>query len=548
MIKSVSRISGYIVDILNRRTFPGEIHIENGRIRRIEQRESVIRQFILPGFIDAHVHIESSMLVPSEFARMAVVHGTVATVSDPHEIANVLGATGVDYMLKNGRQVPFKFNFGAPSCVPATSFETAGAELGPVELDALLKMPEIKYLAEMMNWPGVIHHDPVVMKKLEIAAVYGKPIDGHAPGLTREQAEVYIKAGITTDHECVAYDEAKHKINHGMHIIIREGSAAKNFDALIDLLPEFEDRIMFCSDDKHPDNLEEGHINLLVRRAVQQGIDVFSVLKAACTNPIRHYGLEVGQLRENDPADFIVVDNLADFKVRQTVINGMEVASGGKTNIERTEIKLANNFNAVPVTVKQLQVKALGKKIRAIAAFDGQLITREEICDARIVDGLVEGDVSNDLLKIVVVNRYTQSQPAVAFIRNFGIKDGAIASSVAHDSHNIIAVGVDDVSIARAIHLIMEVKGGISAVGRGREASLPLPVAGIMSDDDGYAVARRYKEMDKMAREMGSGLRSPYMTLSFMALLVIPSLKLSDRGLFDGNKFGLTSLFLEADL
>ena len=535
-------ISGHIVDILNREIF-GEVVVENGMIRSVSRKEGMANQFILPGFIDAHVHIESSMLIPSEFARLAVVHGTVATVSDPHEIANVLGIPGVDYMIDNGSKVPFKFYFGAPSCVPATSFETAGARLGPDAIDELLRRPSIKYLAEMMNWPGVLNKDPEVLEKLSVARKYGKVVDGHAPGLSEEQSKEYISAGISTDHECVTYAEAKHKLNHGMKVIIREGSAARNFDALIALLPAYADQVMFGSDDKHPDSLEDGHINLLVKRALARGMDLFSVLRAACVNPVLHYGLDVGQLVAGDPADFIAVDNLTDFTVIQTYIRGTLVAERGCSRIDSVSARTPNNFTALPILAESLRVTLAGDKIRVIEALDGQLITRELFIRPKVSKGFAVTDPERDILKIVVVSRYGSATPAIAFIKNFGLKEGAIASSVAHDSHNIIAVGVDDDSLVRAINMIIREKGGISAVSGDMENILPLPVAGIMSLSDGHAVARRYKEMDQLAKRMGSSLGAPYMTLSFMALLVIPSLKLSDKGLFDGHKFTFTPLF-----
>lgn len=545
MTSSPLRLTGQVVDIEGRRIYGGEVIVEGGIVRDIRPVAEAETHYILPGFIDAHVHIESSMLVPSEFARLAVVHGTVATVSDPHEIANVLGIPGVDFMIANGREVPFKFFFGAPSCVPATSFETAGAELGPEAVDRLLQREEIGYLAEMMNWPGVINQDPAVMRKIASARKYEKPVDGHAPGLTREQAEAYTQAGIQTDHECVSLAEALHKLNHGMKIIIREGSAARNFEALIPLLEEFEDHIMFCSDDKHPDSLVEGHINKLVVRALAMGLDVFTVLKAACLNPVRHFGLNVGLLRPGDPADFIVVRDLVSFDVLRTYVGGRLVARKGKSLINSQPIKTPNNFHCAEIQPSALEVKALTDKMRVMVAHDGQLITTSEIRSPKVLNGLAVIDPVNDVLKIAVVNRYKISQPAVAFLRNFGLKTGAIASSVAHDSHNIIVVGVDDVSMASAVNALIRSKGGISAVQGSVIQVLPLPVAGIMSDKDGYEVARRYQEMDRLAKDLGSRLGAPYMTLSFMALLVIPSLKLSDKGLFDGEKFAFTDLFVE---
>jgi adenine deaminase len=531
-------VSGRIIDIHNKEIFEGTVQVENGRISKIVREATTATNYILPGFVDAHVHVESSMLVPSEFARLAVVHGTIATISDPHEIGNVLGVKGVEYMIDNGKKTPFKFYFGAPSCVPATPFETAGAEITAADIEELFKREEIVYLAEMMNWPGVLHRDPVVMEKIELAKKYGKAVDGHAPGLMSEQAKLYASAGITTDHECFTAEEALYKLAVGMKILIREGSAAKNFEALIPLLPEHYQNIMLCSDDKHPDNLVEGHINLLVKRALAKGNDLFHVLQAACINPVEHYKMKVGLLRENDPADFIVIDDLENFNVLATYIDGKKVAENGKSNIAFIPSETINNFNTSPKTIEQFRIPAAdANKIRVIEAFDGQLITKEGIVKPKVENGFIVSDVASDVLKMTVVNRYEEAEPAVAFIKNIGLKSGAIASSVGHDSHNIIAVGVDDESITRAVNLIISAKGGVSAVDGEKEQLLPLPVAGIMSAEDGYKVAEAYSTIDKMSKDMGSSLASPFMTLSFMALLVIPSLKLSDKGLFNGDTF-----------
>ncbi|SHO64683.1 adenine deaminase [Algoriphagus zhangzhouensis] len=537
-------IRAHFVDILGRKTYPAELAFENGKILQITPIEtSDSLPFILPGFIDAHVHVESSMLVPSEFARLAVCHGTVATISDPHEIANVCGVEGVDYMIENGKQVPFKFYFGAPSCVPATPFETAGAEIDAQDIENLMSRPEIHYLAEMMNWPGTVNRDPLVMEKIKIAQKYGKPVDGHAPGLKGELAEKYVSAGPSTDHECFTYEEALCKVKLGMKIAIREGSAAKNFEALIDLIDDYPEMIMFCSDDKHPDNLAISHINELAARAVAKGKDIFDVLRATCLTPISHYSLKVGQLRTDDPADFILVKDLKDFQVLATYIDGEKVAKNGKTLIRPIKNEVINNFDTNPKRPEDFKLKAKGNQVRVIEALDGQLITPETSGEILEKDGFAESNVEKDVLKITVVNRYQNADPAVAFIKNFGLKTGAIASSVGHDSHNIIAVGVDDESICKAVNLIIEAKGGVSAVSGNQEEILPLPVGGIMSASDGYEVATAYTRIDKMAKEMGSQLNSPFMTLSFMALLVIPDLKLSDKGLFDGQKFEFTEVF-----
>ncbi|AKQ46539.1 adenine deaminase [Rufibacter radiotolerans] len=532
------KVSGNIIDVLRQEIFQGTVEVMDGQIVRIVREPVTQTQYLLPGFIDAHVHVESSMLVPSEFARLAVVHGTVATVSDPHEIGNVLGLKGVEYMLDNGKKVPFKFFFGAPSCVPATPFETAGAEITPEDIEELFLRPEVKYLAEMMNWPGVLHQDELVMQKITLAQKFDKQVDGHAPGLRGDQAAAYAAAGITTDHECFTADEALDKLAVGMKILIREGSAAKNFEALIELLSEHSANIMFCSDDKHPDNLVESHINELVKRALAKGHDLFHILQAACVNPVRHYKLEVGLLQEKDPADFIVIDNPQDFNILQTYINGKLVAENGKTKIEFTPSEVINNFHAERKTVEQFRLPAEGPtRIRVIEPYDGQLITGLVTTDGKLENGNLVSDVKFDILKMTVVNRYQNAEPAIAFIKNFGLKRGAIASSVGHDSHNIIAVGADDESICRAVNLLIDAKGGISVVDGAREEILPLPVAGIMSAEDGYWVAEQYAKLDRAAKDLGSTLNSPFMTLSFMALLVIPALKLSDKGLFDGQNF-----------
>ncbi len=542
------KIQGNIVDILAKHIFYGEITVEDGTITSIQRSQTTNLPtgkagYILPGFIDSHVHIESSMLVPSEFAKLAVVHGTVATISDPHEIANVCGMAGVEFMIANGKTVPFKFHFGAPSCVPATIFETAGAALNAKDVDTLLQKEEISYLSEMMNFPGVLYGDEEVYKKIASAKKYDKPVDGHAPGLRGEDAKKYIDAGISTDHECFTAAEALDKLNYGMKILVREGSAAKNFEALIDLMHDHHEMMMFCSDDKHPDSLAEGHIDQLCSRAVAKGVDVFKVLQAACINPVQHYKMNVGLLREGDTADFIVVEDLVDFKVVQTYIDGKLVAENGISKIYTEKPLIINQFDCDLIVNNDLYIhRPVSQEIEVVEALDGQLITNKYLQD---VDWLVEDDeyemTSNteiDILKIIVVNRYLHSKVAIAFIKNFGLKQGAIASSVAHDSHNIVAVGIDDESICKAVNLVIKEKGGVSAVSNEKEMVLGLPVAGLMSDDDGYKVAAAYTAIDKMVKkELGSTLTAPFMTLSFMALLVIPHLKLSDMGLFDGDEF-----------
>jgi adenine deaminase len=530
-------MKGKIVDPIARRIYNGEIIIQGKKITEIREVESVPDQYIMPGLIDSHIHIESTMLVPSEFARIAVRHGTVATVSDPHEIANVCGKKGVEYMIKNGKKVPFKFYFGAPSCVPATPFETAGAELDKDDVAKLLKRKDIHYLSEMMNWPGVLNNDPDVFAKIKSAIDVGKPIDGHAPGLKGEKAKKYASAEISTDHECFTKEEAIDKLNAGMLIAIREGSAAKNYDALVGLFEDYPDKLMFCSDDKHPDDLIRDHINKLVTRTLSHGYDLFDILHAACVLPVRHYGLNIGLLQEKHPADFIVVDNPETMNILETWIDGAPVFKNGEVQFPEVRSRKINNFSPYDVEPDDFALETDKEEQPVIVAEDGQLVTGEERVKLEIKDGIVQADPSRDILKIAVVNRYEKKLPSVAFIKNFGIKNGAIASSVAHDSHNIIAVGSSDEYLSKAVNLIMKHRGGICAVSDDHEEVLPLPIAGLMSNEPGEKVAAHYERLNKMAQNLGSKLHSPFMTISFMALLVIPSLKLSDKGLFDGDTF-----------
>ena len=538
-------VKGNIIDVVAERIFKGSITIRDDRITEIKEENNEENCFILPGLIDAHIHVESSMLIPSEFARLAVVHGTVGTVSDPHEIANVLGIDGIRFMIENGKQVPFKFYFGASPCVPATSFETAGATIGIEELDSLLQSDEIRYMSEMMNFPGVLNDDAEVKRKLDLAKKYNKPIDGHAPGLTGVLAEKYAKAGITTDHECFTREEAEEKIRYGMKILIREGSAARNFEDLSSLIPEFPDKIMFCSDDKHPNDLVSGHINEMVKRAFRKGYDKIKVIRCCTYNPVKHYGLNAGLLQKGDPADLILVDNLVDFNVLMTVINGEKVAENGKSLIAPVAGKTPNQFNASAICGKDLVVKKEGKLMRVIEACDGQLVTKERLVKPKTENQVVMTDQENDILKIVVKNRYTDEPPVVGFVTGFGLKSGALASSVAHDSHNLIAVGASDDAIVEAMNAIIGSRGGIAAVIGDVTTILPLPVAGIMTGKDGYEVAKQYDILDREVKKLKSNLKAPFMTLSFMALLVIPELKLSDKGLFNGKNFSFVDLFIK---
>ncbi len=540
---------GIIVDVIGRRQFKGELTVENGKILRVEEKEHDNGQYILPGLVDAHVHIESSMTVPSAFARMAVARGTVAVVSDPHEIANVMGVEGIDYMIEDARKAPLKVYFGVPSCVPATPFESAGAVLDEEAVDRLLARDDLHYLSEMMNFPGVVNGFPDVLAKLESAKKYGKVVDGHAPGLMGDDLQKYVGAGISTDHECFTYEEAVEKIRLGMKVLIREGSSARNFDALYRLVDEYPESVMLCTDDSHPDTLiYEGHIDKLVRRGQEKGLDIYKLLRAAVMNPVEHYGLNAGLLREGDPADFIIVDDLEAFDVLSTWIDGECVYDDGKVLFQAAESPAKNFFNRSKITAEDVKLAVQpgeeNRKIRVIVAEDGELVTGQELALPKVENGSLVSDPDRDILKMVVLSRYGDDPAQVGFIKNIGLKKGAIASSIAHDSHNIIAVGATDEDIVAAVNRLVENKGGIVVGSEEKLLDLPLEVAGLMSTRDGEEVAARYQLLNAEARKLGTSLKSPFMTLAFMSLLVIPELKLGDKGLFDVTKFEFVDLFV----
>jgi adenine deaminase len=538
-------VSGNIVDVVKQRIFSGTVEIENGKIKNIIEKSVKEKQFILPGFIDSHVHIESSMLVPSEFARLAVTHGTVATVSDPHEIANVCGIDGVKFMIDNGKTVPFKFYFGAPSCVPATSFETSGAVLGVKETEELLKMKDIYYLAEMMNFPGVLSGNEEVMAKLALARKYSKPVDGHAPGVKGNDAKKYADAGITTDHECINTEEAVEKIKAGMMIQIREGSAAKNFNALYKLIDEYPDKVMLCTDDTHPNDLLKEHIGKLIKMGLAKGLNLFNLLRAVTLNVVNHYNLPVGLLQKNDFADFIIVDDLTNLNVLKTFINGELVAEKGEALFTAKTSGIINNFNTEFISAEEIIMHSNNKRTKVIEVIDGELVTRLSERTLHVTNGELQPDVGNDILKIVVVNRYKKERPIIGFVRNFGLKRGAIASSIAHDSHNIVAVGTTDKDIVTAVNTIIKNKGGICACLNNDIVDLKLEVGGLMSTRDGKTIAAEYEKVHKRAIELGSELKSPFMTMAFMTLLVIPAIKIGDKGIMDVNKFKYIIMTIE---
>jgi adenine deaminase len=542
--KSKFSVFGQIVDVVNKIIFQGEIIVEGSKIKEIIRKETNNKNYILPGLIDSHVHVESSMLIPEQFARFAVKHGTVAVVSDPHEIANVLGVEGINFMVENSKKSEIKFFFGAPSCVPATSFETSGAVIDSGEIQKLLERSDIYFLSEMMNYPGVLFKDSEVIKKINSAKRLNKKIDGHAPGLREEQIKIYADAGISTDHECTTIEEAELKIQNGIKIQIREGSAAKNFETLYPLIDRYPDSLMLCTDDSHPDDLEEKHINDLIKRGLKKGLNLFNLLRAATLNPVRHYNIPVGLLQKNDFADFIIIDNFENFNILDVFVDGKSVKNK-KENYGKSEVPI-NRFERKTISKTDLKIKNLGENILVICAFDGDLITQKLIVKVNKNTEFIESEIENDILKIVVVNRYeNQSKPVVGFIKNFGLKTGAIGGSVAHDSHNIIAIGTNDEDLEKVINEIIEIKGGIAVSNLDKIDFLELPFAGLMSDDEPEKVANQYKKLNKIAvNDLGSTLKNPFMTLSFMALLVIPELKIGDKGLFDAEKFVLTNLFV----
>ncbi|MFO8235118.1 MAG: adenine deaminase [Bacteroidales bacterium] len=543
------KLKGKIVDVFKEDIYPGEITIQDGKILQIRPvSEAVDEVFIIPGLVDSHIHIESSMLSPQMFAHEAVKHGVVATVSDPHEIANVLGEEGINFMVENGEKVPFKFYFGVPSCVPATPFETSGSILGANIVEELINKKQHLYLAEMMNFPGVINEDPEVMKKIEAAKKAGKPIDGHAPGLRGKDAQKYIDAGISTDHECMDIEEARERISMGMKIQIREGSAAKNFHALYPLIYESPGQVMLCSDDKHPDDLIDSYLEVLIKTGLEKKINLFHMLRAATVNPVRHYNLNVGLLQEGDPADLAIVDDLTNFNVLKTYIDGNVVFGDDKSYIETSDIVPLNIMEATPIEPVDIEVEDKGLPVRVIEAMDSQLYTMSKELFPLSSKGVLISDTQKDILKVVVYNRYKNYPPSIGFIKNFNLKYGAIATSIAHDSHNIIAVGVEDESIVKAINQLINQKGGITIANGNEIFSLKLEIAGLMTHQSAEVVAKQYKRLTEIAQDLGCKFMSPFMTLSFMALPVIPELKITDRGLFDVQKFEYTGLFAYKNL
>lgn len=534
---------GHIVDIRGKSTTPGRIIVRDGTIAAIEplEKEPDNAPFLLPGLTDAHIHIESTMLTPVNYSLTAVAHGVVNSVSDPHEIANVLGVPGIDYMIENARATRFNCFFGMPSCVPSSYLETAGASIDAARTAELLRRPDIWYLAEMMNYPGVVGADPEVTGKIQAALEAGKPVDGHARGIEGDELRRYAAAGITTDHECATLDDALERIAAGMKIIVRDGSAARNFDALADIIDMYPAQSMLCSDDKHPKDLLEGQIDQLVRRGIARGISVWNLLLAACINPVEHYGLPSGLMRPGDKATFIAVDNLHDFNVLHTVIEGHVVYSCAH-GVDRGELLLhepsgarPNIFNAQPITPADISLNPATESVKVIGVHDGELFTP---CLVLPVASLKQERVA----KIVVYNRYGRSTPKTAYIKGFDLSRGAIAASVAHDSHNIIAIGENDADICSAINALIASKGGMAVADAAELLVLPLPIAGLMTDEPAERVAAASHSLEAKVASLGCTLHSPFITMAFMALPVVPALKITDRGLVDVTKFDFTTI------
>lgn len=536
------KICGNIVDVIKKKIYKGEITITNNKIT-IEEKNVAENNYIIPGFIDSHIHIESSMLTPLGFGEAALANGTIAAICDPHEIGNVLGVDGIEYMMQLGKKSNFNFHWAIPSCVPATFCETSGAVLGVTEIEELLQKDNVCALGEMMNFVGVLSNDKDVLDKINIAIKHKKQVDGHAPGLNKAQILNYAKAGISSDHEAVAIDEAITKIKAGIKIQIREGSAARNFDALWKLIPLHSDSVMFCSDDLHPDDMQEGHIKRLVKKALKNGCNIWDVLKVACLNPVEHYNLDLGLLQNNDSADFIIVDNLDDFNIEEIFVKGERVFEKNQKAKNIIPEKIINRFDRNSISLDSLKLIDAGKDIQVIEVIDGELLTTRIIVSPKVENSEIVSDTENDILKVVVLSRYDNNPPAIGFIKNFNFKKGAIASSVAHDSHNIIAVGTNDEDLLNAINWIIENKGGIVTCSENDLNGFPLPVAGLMSVENVETAAKAYQKLNKKIIDFGCKLKAPFMTLSFMTLLVIPEIKIGDKGLFDVNTFSPISVF-----
>lgn len=538
-------IEANYIDIFNKEIYPASITIENGYIVSIKKIDAILKEYVLPGFIDAHIHIESSFLIPSNFAHLVVQHGTVATISDPHEIANVNGIDGINFMINNSKKTEFKFFFGAPSCVPALSseFETSGYVLDDQDVDKLMKSNDIYYLSEVMDFKGVINKDVRIINKINSALKRNKVVDGHAPGLSPYLTLKYVSSGISTDHECSTIEDARYKLSLGMKIIIREGSAAKNFESLHPLISEcskeYCDSLMFCFDDAHPNDILHGHINSIVARAIEYGHNFFDVLKIACINPVLHYKIPVGLLRTGDPADFIITKDIKTFKIDKTYINGKLVFNDGISHIPLISEIPINNFNCEQKSILDFKFSTKNRMIPIINCINNQIITYKTMIDSNLLAPDFQSNIAKDILKIAVINRYeNNSKISIGFIKNFGIRKGAIGSTVAHDSHNIIVVGTNDEYLCKATNIIIENKGGLCALNNEKTIIIKLPISGLMSALSAKEIASQYVKLNDFCKNvLGSQLDDPLMTLSFMSLTVVPHLKINDKGLFDVDSF-----------
>ena len=546
-----------MVNVFSGKIVPGNIAVDDGYIvgfgeYRAKAKVDVGGRFVAPGFIDAHVHIESSMACITEFARAVLPLGTTTVVADPHEIANVLGTKGITYMLRSAENQPMDIYFSLPSCVPATNMETSGATLSAYDLMPFMSHHRILALAEMMNSPGVINQDPDVLLKIENARTQRKPVDGHAPGLSGHDLYAYIIAGISSDHECTTAAEAQEKLAAGMYIMIREGSAAKNLEALLPIInPYTARRLMWCTDDRHPQELlEDGHIDALVRQAIRFGLDPVVAIQMATLNPAEYFGLnDTGAIVPGRRADLLVFSDLNAPVIEAVYRRGVQVAANGEILPEVAKpdpISCPPSMNVDPERL-DFAIPLKSGRIRVIEIIPGQIITFQQIEDTPASGNLAVGNPARDLLKLAVIERHRGfGNIGKAFVRGFGLKQGALASSVAHDSHNIIVVGTNDEDMQAAVKAVVYMGGGLAAASSGEiRADLPLPIAGLMSAEPLRTIKKKLDRIIRVAREFGAILPYPFMTLSFLALPVIPELKITDKGLVDVKRFKLVSLFVE---